>query len=110
MDGFLLSDHWHDVIAGSLLGIVSAYFSYRQYFRSLASRVAHFPYSPRTQRPEGTHDHPGSGLPYYQALQRPTDSETEVELVRDAVRRDEPGQLERGWEQGPGLESGFSHS
>lgn len=111
---FPLPDHWQDVVAGSLLGIVSAYFAYRQYFHSLASGVSHFPYPPRTQRNEGTHDHPASGLPYYQRLQRPADreGEAEVELAHDTVRRGEhePGQPEQGWERGPGLESGFPHS
>ncbi|KAH9997635.1 phosphatidic acid phosphatase type 2/haloperoxidase, partial [Russula vinacea] len=102
--------HWHDVIAGSFLGLVTAYFAYRQYFRSLASKASHLPYSPRTQRLEVTHDHPAPGLPLYHTLQRPDSDEGEVELIRDALRRDEPGQLERGWEQTHSTESGFSHS
>jgi diacylglycerol diphosphate phosphatase / phosphatidate phosphatase len=35
---------------GSLLGITLAYFSYRQYYPSLASELSHKPYSPRIQR------------------------------------------------------------
>jgi diacylglycerol diphosphate phosphatase/phosphatidate phosphatase len=54
----LSQDHWHDVVAGSLLGLVTAYFVYRQYFRSLTSRVSHLPYSPRPRRRD-----PTPGLP-----------------------------------------------
>jgi diacylglycerol diphosphate phosphatase/phosphatidate phosphatase len=102
----LSPDHWQDVLAGSLLGVVTALFAYRQYFRALTSRVSHLPYLPRTQRPEGTHDHPAPGLPFYRTLQRSADregDEAEVELIRGAVRRGEPVQLERGWEHGPSV-------
>lgn len=107
--------HWHDVLAGSFLGIVTACFAYRQYFRSLASKTSHLPYAPRTQRLEGTHDHPAPGLPFYHTLQRPTDTEgdggaSDVELFGDTARREENGQVERGWEQAHSMESGFSHS
>jgi len=44
------SDHWHDVVVGSLLGLVFSYFSYRQYYPSLADPLAHRPYSPRIKR------------------------------------------------------------
>ena len=90
-----------------------AHFAYRQYFRSVSSKVSHCPYDPRTQRPEDAHDHPAPGLPSYQTLQRPADGEVddgEVELIDSTVRRDEPEQLEQGWEQGPSLEGGFPHS
>jgi diacylglycerol diphosphate phosphatase/phosphatidate phosphatase len=108
----LSPDHWQDVLAGSILGLVMANFAYRQYFRSLASKVSHLPYDPRTQRSEGAHDHHAPGLPRYQTLQRPTDGEVndgEVELI-DGTRRGEAEQLEQGWEQGPSLEGGFPHS
>jgi diacylglycerol diphosphate phosphatase/phosphatidate phosphatase len=39
--------HWHDILVGSLVGTVLAYFSYRQYYPSLASPHSHRPYSPR---------------------------------------------------------------
>ncbi|TCD68897.1 GTPase activating protein [Steccherinum ochraceum] len=42
--------HWQDVTAGALLGFVLSYFSYRQYYPSLASRYSHRPYFPRNSR------------------------------------------------------------
>ncbi|KAJ7158239.1 phosphatidic acid phosphatase type 2/haloperoxidase, partial [Mycena crocata] len=39
-----------DVLAGSILGTVVSYFSYRQYYIDLASDVSHLPYLPRTTR------------------------------------------------------------
>ncbi|GLB35424.1 putative acid phosphatase homologues [Lyophyllum shimeji] len=42
--------HWHDVLVGSILGTVISYFTYRQYYPSLASELSHRPYSPRIQR------------------------------------------------------------
>jgi diacylglycerol diphosphate phosphatase/phosphatidate phosphatase len=109
----LSPDHWQDVLAGSILGLVMANFAYRQYFRSLAAKECHLPYDPRTQRPEGAHDHPALGLPHYQTLQRPTSGEVEdgeVELIDGTVRRGESEQLEQSWERGPNLEGGFPHS
>ncbi|KAI0005953.1 phosphatidic acid phosphatase type 2/haloperoxidase [Russula compacta] len=102
--------HWQDVLAGSVLGIVTAYFAYRQHFPSLTSKLAHLPYAPRTQPLEGTHSHPAPGLPYYH--RGIEDIESEVELLHDTVKRNEPEHVEHhdGWEQGPGLESGPSHS
>ena len=43
-------DHWQDVLTGSLLGLSLAYFSYRQYYPSLASETSHRPYAPRVKR------------------------------------------------------------
>jgi len=42
--------HWHDVLVGSIVGTVMAYFSYRQYYPSLGSEYSHRPYSPRIKR------------------------------------------------------------
>lgn len=44
--------HWQDVLAGSFLGILTAYFSYRLYYPSLSSEHAHLPYAPRIHRLE----------------------------------------------------------
>ena len=43
------TDHWQDVLVGAILGAVLAYFSYRQYYPSLASKNSHRPYAPRIQ-------------------------------------------------------------
>ena len=106
----LSPDHWQDVLAGSILGLVMANFAYRQYFHSLASKISHLPYEPRTQRPEDVPDHHALGLPRYQTLRRPMDREVddgEVELIRDAVRS---GQLEQGWDRAPSMEGGLTHN
>jgi diacylglycerol diphosphate phosphatase/phosphatidate phosphatase len=42
--------HWQDVVVGSFLGILTAYFSYRFYYPSLSSAHAHLPYAPRIHR------------------------------------------------------------
>lgn len=44
--------HWHDVTAGSILGLVVAYFSYRQYYPPLSSNKSHHPNAPRIERRE----------------------------------------------------------
>ncbi|KAI9510247.1 phosphatidic acid phosphatase type 2/haloperoxidase [Russula earlei] len=97
--------HWHDVIAGSFLGIVTAYFAYRQYFPSLESEFAHLPYGPRTQHLEGTHGRPAPGLPYYQRSRGSESGDADVELLHDTVRRDEPHRAE-AWERASSLEGG----
>lgn len=43
-------DHWHDVLVGSILGLVTSYFSYRQFYPSLSSERSHRPFSPRVKR------------------------------------------------------------
>ncbi|KAI0647104.1 acid phosphatase/Vanadium-dependent haloperoxidase [Trametes meyenii] len=42
--------HWQDVLTGSLLGFVTSYFAYRQYYPPLQSEASHKPYSPRIKR------------------------------------------------------------
>lgn len=39
--------HWQDVLTGSTVGIIFAFFSYRQYYPRLSSPLSHRPYSPR---------------------------------------------------------------
>jgi len=53
--------HWHDILVGSVVGLLLAYFSYRQYFPSLASRLSHRPYAPRIESEEGL----DQGLPMH---------------------------------------------
>ncbi|CAE6424835.1 unnamed protein product [Rhizoctonia solani] len=42
--------HWQDVLVGSTVGLIFAYFAYRQYYPSLESPLSHKPYSPRIPR------------------------------------------------------------
>ncbi|KAH7908222.1 PAP2-domain-containing protein [Hygrophoropsis aurantiaca] len=39
--------HWEDVLTGSVLGLVLAYFAYRQYYPGLAAKSSHRPYTTR---------------------------------------------------------------
>ncbi|PLW39985.1 hypothetical protein PCASD_06804 [Puccinia coronata f. sp. avenae] len=39
--------HWQDVLVGSALGVLTAWFAYRFYYPSLYSQNSHRPYSPR---------------------------------------------------------------
>ncbi|KAI8329184.1 phosphatidic acid phosphatase type 2/haloperoxidase [Choanephora cucurbitarum] len=44
--------HWTDVFIGGIIGTVFAYFSYRQYYPSLAHEESHKPFAPRISSPE----------------------------------------------------------
>ena len=104
------TDHWQDVLAGSLLGFTIANFAYRQYFPSLSSKRSHLPYAPRTLHPEDTH-RSAYVLPYYHRRSMDSQGEAEVELLsgavnHDNVRRNEPEQPEQSWEQGSSVEDG----
>jgi len=90
--------HATDVIAGAFLGITVAYFSYRQYYPSLASVDAHKPYSPRIKREDilPTHTRNPSGASNPLAGQGPyTDGDALGEqfpdLATQTVPRDENG-------------------
>jgi len=52
--------HWQDVLVGSSLGFIMSYFSYRQYYPSLAEDLCHRPYSPRIKHESSDH-----GLPVH---------------------------------------------
>ncbi|CCA69930.1 related to DPP1-diacylglycerol pyrophosphate phosphatase [Serendipita indica DSM 11827] len=39
--------HWQDVFVGMLIGLATAYFSYRQYYPSLEHPLSHRPFAPR---------------------------------------------------------------
>ena len=98
-------DHWHDVLTGSVLGLVVSYFGYRQYFPSLASPLSHRPYGPRIKeqdllpsyRPSSSHDG-DTGTPYLPV------SVDNIEL-EGTVRREEPGPLTEVWKEGEDVES-----
>ncbi|CUA74169.1 putative diacylglycerol pyrophosphate phosphatase 1 [Rhizoctonia solani] len=53
--------HWQDVLVGSVVGLVFAYFAYRQYYPTLESPLSHKPYSPRIPREDAYRD---STLPF----------------------------------------------
>ncbi|CAG8613526.1 6473_t:CDS:2 [Paraglomus occultum] len=39
--------HWQDITVGGIIGLVFAYFSYRQYYHTLESRQSHLPFKHR---------------------------------------------------------------
>ncbi|KIM62072.1 hypothetical protein SCLCIDRAFT_15917 [Scleroderma citrinum Foug A] len=91
--------HWQDVVAGSLLGTVVAYFSYRQYYPSLTSPMSHRPYSPRVPRDEQVLPTVAShGEARYPV--RESEEGEEVELIDGAVRKPDPEPLEEIWQRG----------
>jgi len=49
---FCCLDHWEDVVTGSALGLLLAYFSYRQYYPHLSLEDAHVPYATRFEETE----------------------------------------------------------
>ena len=55
------SDHWQDVLTGSILGTVMTYFAYRQYYPPLHDPLAHRPYSPRIRREDEPWVEEGAG-------------------------------------------------
>jgi hypothetical protein len=83
------TDHWQDVVAGSLLGFAIANFAYRQYFPSLASKCSDLPYPPRTLHPEDASD-----LPYYHRNLPDSQRQAEVEPLSSTVGRDSMGRNE----------------
>lgn len=104
----LSTDHWQDVVAGSCLGILTAYFSYRLYYPSLASELAHLPFAPKIHRLDASlpiygQDDDG---PSYSHMR--SGSEAEVELLDGTAERTGPTPLDHVWEQGPSVESGRS--
>ncbi|KAG5647199.1 hypothetical protein DXG03_001158 [Asterophora parasitica] len=70
---FSFSDHWQDVLVGSLLGTIVSYFSYRQYYPSLTAQLSHRPYSPRIKREDA-----GEVLPIHQRSLSPNDHESSL--------------------------------
>lgn len=92
--------HWHDILVGSIVGLVLAYFSYRQYFPSLASPLSHRPYAPRIESEEDS----GPGLPMHSDPQseHPSDHTVsdngDVELIDGTVKRSH--HLSDGWRAG----------
>jgi len=87
--------HATDVLTGSLLGFVVAYFSYRQYYRSLAAELSHRPYSPRIKRDDllPTHHNTLTGPDVQGRYTDHRTSEEDQELQRETIPRDEQGHI-----------------
>ncbi|KAJ6455718.1 phosphatidic acid phosphatase type 2/haloperoxidase [Mycena sanguinolenta] len=91
--------HWQDVLVGSILGTVVSYFSYRQYYPSLASEVSDRPYAPRIVQDDLSHHRRVPSRPY-------TDNHpTANDVIRDGplegtVLRNAPGSLREVWRAG----------
>lgn len=93
---FCVLDHWEDVVAGSLLGLVVAYFAYRQYFPSLVSPVSHRPHSPRVPR-----DEPVLPMTAQDAQRfRDSDDGDQVELIEGGAPRLGSGSQKVIWGEG----------
>ncbi|KAJ3748716.1 phosphatidic acid phosphatase type 2/haloperoxidase [Lentinula detonsa] len=93
--------HWQDVLVGSILGTVMAYFSYRQYYPSLSSELCHQPYSPRIAREPEI-------LPMHHRHQH---SETSALPPPDGtVPRSDPGSLTELWGTNARNETSEYHS
>jgi hypothetical protein len=76
-DYISFSDHWQDVFIGGIIGTFVSYFTYRQYYPSLASELSHRPYSPRIKREEPVipmhhHEANGSGILHHPQPQTST--------------------------------------
>ena len=91
-----VSDNWQDVVAGSILGFVIAYFAYRQYFPSLASPMSHRPYSPRVPRDEPVLPKTAQDAQRF----RDSDDGEQMELIDGGVHKPDPGSLEDVWREG----------
>lgn len=90
------TDHATDVLTGSILGVTAAYFSYRQYYPSLATEYCERPYSPRVAREELLPLHRRSDSQSTPMIGGDGDSEypfrdQEIDLTEGTVPRDEEG-------------------
>ncbi|KAJ6557939.1 phosphatidic acid phosphatase type 2/haloperoxidase [Mycena capillaripes] len=92
--------HWHDVLVGAILGTVVSYFTYRQYYPSLASEVSHRPYSPRSARDavQGHHMRMSSRQAHRDDEHHPTAGDIiESGPLEGTVLREGPGPLRDVW-------------
>lgn len=92
--------HWQDVLVGSALGTVVSYFSYRQYYPSLASEVSHRPYSPRVARediPILAHHIRSSSQQAYVDHHATADDVVSTGPLEGTVLRDGPRSLREVW-------------
>ncbi|KAG8865164.1 hypothetical protein FRB96_000053 [Tulasnella sp. 330] len=54
--------HFGDVVAGALVGLITAWFCYKQYYPPLHSALSHHPYSPRVRPDDETPNDNGTGF------------------------------------------------
>jgi diacylglycerol diphosphate phosphatase/phosphatidate phosphatase len=89
--------HWQDILVGSLLGTIMAYFSYRLYYPPLSSEHSHQPYAPRGSvgLEPSTDDEAEELLPH-----RHEDGWDESAVVPGTVKRGAPAHLEDVWGRG----------
>jgi len=93
--------HWQDVLAGSALGTVVSYFSYRQYYPSLASEVCHRPYAPRITKSDLPSHHRQSSSLQYRDDNQPTHEDVfGTGPLEGTVLREGPGSLREAWNGG----------
>ena len=96
-------DHRHDVLVGSIVGLLLSFFAYHQYYPSLTSPNSHLPFSPCIHSWEsGGHSHApstngvqGGHMDHVPDLERGGDHDTRNHLPERAepVPLDEIG----GW-------------
>ncbi|PPQ81213.1 hypothetical protein CVT25_015737 [Psilocybe cyanescens] len=100
--------HWQDVLVGSLVGTLFAFFTYRQYYPPLSSKLSHRPYSPRIKREE---DHAVLPTHIDHFTEQPTNAnrhqysdstDDNYELAGTVPRPPGPGRLEHVWKEGAG--------
>jgi hypothetical protein len=94
---FQLTDHWHDVLVGSAVGFVLAYFSYRQYFPSLESPLSHRPYAPRIESEDESMTLPIHADPNSPQGDRRDSGGDDVELIDGTVKRPGPSRISDNW-------------
>lgn len=102
--------HWSDVTVGLILGFITAYFSYRQYYPGLASQHTHRPFGPRVEQ-ESNHlplhnrqssaDHLHSAMPP-RIGGLPYEDEDQTELIDGTVQRPRPLDLQDVWKASSG--------
>ncbi|KAJ7273574.1 phosphatidic acid phosphatase type 2/haloperoxidase [Mycena haematopus] len=91
--------HWQDVLVGSVLGTVVSYFTYRQYYPSLASEVSDRPYAPRTVQDDHL-SHRRRSTPRAYTDDNPTAEDIiHSGPLEGTVLRSGPGPLREAWRQ-----------
>lgn len=81
--------HWHDVVAGSLLGLVLAHFAYKQYYPSLSHIEPHVPYMTRFEELLGHGSEPAISI--YRDVEADAEngpSEENVGLIGESQKPD----------------------